>query len=137
MIYMPGLFVSSEILKLPPHIAAKLELTYHAVLDADGELEDFYRFLHKHDLGTSGMSIRLFAYSAARIMIEGLNRAGKRLSREKVITALESLYDFDAGLNRPVRYGSSRRISLLGAYIVKLDTAKSSLKATGDWVALD
>ena len=137
MIYMPGLFVSSEILKLPNNIANKLEFSYHAILDADGELEDFYRFLHKHKFGAAGMSIRLFAYSGARIMIEGLNRAGKRVSREKVISALESLYDFDAGLNRPVRFGSSRRISLLGAYIVKLDTSKNSLKPTGDWVALD
>jgi hypothetical protein len=137
MIYMPGLLVSSEILKLPNNIANKLELSYHAILDADGELEDFYRFLHKHKFGASGMSIRLFAYSGARIMLEGLNRAGKRVSREKVITALESLYDFDAGLNRPVRFGSSRRVSLLGAYIVKLDTTKNSLKPTGDWVALD
>jgi len=137
VIYMPGLLVSSEILKLPNNIANKLELSYHAILDADGELEDFYRFLHKHKFGASGMSIRLFAYSGARIMLEGLNRAGKRVSREKVITALESLYDFDAGLNRPVRFGSSRRVSLLGAYIVKLDTTKNSLKPTGDWVALD
>jgi ABC-type branched-subunit amino acid transport system substrate-binding protein len=137
VIYMPGLFVSSEILKLPNHIANKLELSYHAILDADGELEDFYHFLHKHKFGAAGMSIRLFAYSGARIMIEGLNRAGKRVSREKVITALESLYDFDAGLNQPVRFGSSRRVSLLGAYIVKLDTTKNSLKPTGDWVSLD
>lgn len=135
-IYMPGMFVSSEILQLPSDIAEKLELAYHSIPDS-GELNDFYRFMREHKFGVSGMSVRLFAYSAARIMVEGLNRAGKRVSREKTIAALESLYDFDAGLNRPVRFGGSRRVSVLGAYIVKMDKVNKSLKATGNWVALD
>lgn len=136
-IYLPGMLVSSEILKLPDELAAKVELSYHSIPNGGGKLQDFYRFMQQHKFGSKGMSMRLFAYSAARIAVEGLKRAGKRVSREKVITALEKLYDFDAGLNRAIRFGSSRRIGLLGAYMVKLDKAHNSLKSTGDWVALD
>ena len=112
-------------------------LSYHSIPGKDKKLEAFYHFLYRHKFGKSAMSIRLFSYSAASIAIEGLKRAGKRVSREKVITALESLYDFDAGLGNPVSFGSSRRIGIRGAYMVKLDKKNNSLKPTGDFVVLE
>ena len=136
-LYLPGMLVSSQIMQLPAEALDRLEVAYHSTPDEEGKLEDFYRFLHEHGFGRRSMSIRLFAYSAARIAVEGLKRAGKRLSREKVIAAMEQLFDFDAGLNRPIRYGSSRRVALQGAYIVKLDRQQNRLKSTGYWVELE
>ncbi len=136
-IYLPGMLVNRKLLELPKEAMQKLEISYHSVPDKEGKLEDFYKFLHKHKFGAKNMSIRLFAYSGARIALEGVKRAGKRVSREKVVDAIEKLFDFDAGLNRPVRFDSSRRIALKGAYIVRYDSQQNRLASTGDWVALD
>jgi ABC-type branched-subunit amino acid transport system substrate-binding protein len=39
----------------------------------------------------------LEAYIAAKILVEGLRRAGKDLTREKLINALESMTNYDLG----------------------------------------
>ncbi|MBS1159680.1 MAG: transporter permease [Proteobacteria bacterium] len=48
------------------------------------------------------------AYLMARTMVEGLRRAGKDLSREKLLTALEGLSNTDFGGYR-INYGSNTR----------------------------
>ena len=36
-------------------------------------------------------------YAAAKVLVEGLRRAGKNLTRSQLINALESMNDFDLG----------------------------------------
>jgi len=50
----------------------------------------------------------LEGYIAAKVMVEGLRRAGRRLDREGFVRAMESMGDFDAGGFR-VSYGPDRR----------------------------
>ena len=46
----------------------------------------------------------LLGFGAGRIAIEGLRRAGRDLTREKFITALESIKEFDPGVGFPVTF---------------------------------
>jgi ABC-type branched-subunit amino acid transport system substrate-binding protein len=39
----------------------------------------------------------LEAYVAAKVLVEGLRRAGKDLTREKLISALENMASYDVG----------------------------------------
>jgi branched-chain amino acid transport system substrate-binding protein len=41
---------------------------------------------------------------AARVLVEGLQRAGRDVTRDKLIAALETLKDFDTGLTLPVTF---------------------------------
>lgn len=50
----------------------------------------------------------LEGFIAAKVMVEGLHRAGKRLDRDNFIRAMESITDYDAGGFR-VRYGPDNR----------------------------
>jgi branched-chain amino acid transport system substrate-binding protein len=56
------------------------------------------------------------AYLMAKTMIEGLKRAGKDLSREKLVTSLESMSNTDLGGYR-INYGPGNR---LGSHFVEL-----------------
>ena len=47
----------------------------------------------------------------------------KRLSREKMVTALEDLYEFDTGLTPPITYDPNRRIGARGERRRILDAA--------------
>ena len=138
-LYLPGYFVGSDILKLAPAQAARLEMVYPTVPGsvADETLDNFLAFLRKNGLPADLLNTRLYAYAAGEILIEGLKRAGKRLTRKKLIEAMETLYGFDAGLSKPVSYGSRRRVGLRGAYIVSLDIENRALFSSGDWVDLD
>ena len=51
----------------------------------------------------------LEGYIAARVAVEGLRRAGPNPSREKFVSALESLKDYDVG-GFPVNYAGGSRL---------------------------
>ena len=136
---MPGFFVSSHILDLPAAYASQFEMAYFTVPEdeARSSLAEFRQFMKRHKLGYDHLTARLYAYSAARTIVEGIKRSGKRITRDKLVAALEELYSYDAGLNKPLSYGSRRRTGLSGAFVVKLDTAQRRLLPTGIWVKLD
>lgn len=49
-------------------------------------------------------SFDVLGYGGAKILVEGLKRAGKDLTREKFISALETLRDFQTGVLPPVTF---------------------------------
>jgi ABC-type branched-subunit amino acid transport system substrate-binding protein len=138
-LYLPGFFVSGDILRLPAIYAKRLEMAYAIVLDSGegGRLLKFRQFMSRNQLAYNHLNARLYAYSATEILIEGAKRAGKRITRKKLVSAIEELYSFDAGLNRPVSFSSQRRTGLRGAYMVRLDSENKKLSPTGTWVRLD
>lgn len=83
------------------------------------------------------LSAQLSALASADILIEALRRAGRDVSRDKLITQLEALRQLDTGFAPPVTYGPSRRLGARGAYVVKLDLAKKSFEPAGGWVAVE
>src|SRR6185436_18141897 len=50
------------------------------------------------------------AIAAARILVHGLELCGKDLSRERLVTTLEGLYEYDTGLMPRITFGPNRRI---------------------------
>jgi len=61
----------------------------------------------------------------AMLFSEGIKRAGRSLTREGLVKALESMKDFDPdGLMPPVTWGPNRREGQIGARILKVDFEK-------------
>jgi ABC-type branched-subunit amino acid transport system substrate-binding protein len=81
-------------------------------------LEEKYKFAPGHT------GSKLNAFAAAKIFTEALKRAGRDLSREKLITALEGLYEYDTGVTPSITFGPNRRVGSMGAYVVSIDLAK-------------
>jgi len=135
----PGFFVNSDIIKLAGDYAEQLEMAYLTVPDGNrGEtLSKFRQFMRRNQLDYNYLTARLFAYGATQTLIEGVKRAGKQISRQKFVAAVEQIYAFDVGLNQPVSYGSRRRTGVLGAYMVKLDSSNKRLSPTGKWIRVD
>ena len=138
-LFLPGFFVDSHILKLADVYAKRLEMAYVTVPGGNegNGLMKFRQFMRRNELDHDFLSARLFAFSAAETLIEGVKRSGKRITRTKFVDAIEEMYAFDAGLNRPISYGSQRRTGLRGAYVVKFDTRQKRLSSTGTWIRLD
>jgi ABC-type branched-subunit amino acid transport system substrate-binding protein len=91
-------------------------------------LEEKYKFAPGHT------SSKLNAFAAAKIFTEGLKRAGRDLSREKLISSLESLYEYDTGVIPSITFGPNRRVGAMGAYVLSIDPAKREFISSG-WVS--
>lgn len=77
------------------------------------------------------------AATAAAILVEGLRRAGRRLTREGLVAALEGFHDFDAALAPPLTFGPARRVGAPGAYVVAVDPARHALVPVGGFVEVE
>jgi hypothetical protein len=49
--------------------------------------------------------VGLEGYLNARILVQGLERAGRDITREKFIRAIESIDQFDLGIQNPLSFG--------------------------------
>ena len=91
-------------------------------------LSEKYKFQIRHT------AAQLSALAAAKVLAEGLQRAGKDLSREKLVTSLEGLYDYETGLTPRVTFGPNRRVGAAGAYMVTVNTETKQFALAGEWV---
>lgn len=92
------------------------------------------RLMDAHGLPKGPFRAQLSAFCACKILMEGLKAAGRQLTREGLISALERLYEFETGLTPKITYGPNRRIGALGAYILKADGAKKDLVPASGWI---
>ena len=93
--------------------------------------------LQNNKLASRHAAAQASAIAAAKILVYGLERSGKNLSRERLVTTLEGLYEFDTGLMPRLTFGPNRRIGSMGAYIVTIDPEKKLFPATVEWIAAE
>jgi ABC-type branched-subunit amino acid transport system substrate-binding protein len=91
----------------------------------------------EHGLTDKHLAAQLSALAAAQTLAEGLKRAGRDLSREKLITALEGLYEFNTGLAPPLTFGPNRRVGANGAYVVAVDVGRRQYVPSIGWVSAE
>ena len=95
---------------------------------------EFSALLEKQRVTPRQTVSMLAAYAAAKIFTEALKRAGRDLSREKLITSLEGLYDFETGMTPRITFGPNRRVGAAGAHVMLVDTEKREFVPAGGWV---
>ncbi len=101
-----------------------------------GAAEGHRRLAAASALPTHHIGAQRAALAAAEVLIEGLRRVGREVSRDKLIATLEKLYRFDAGLGAPVTFGPNRRIGARGAFIAAVDLAHHALGREISWIDL-
>jgi ABC-type branched-subunit amino acid transport system substrate-binding protein len=98
---------------------------------------EYSDLLQKHKLSSAHAAAQASAITAAKILVHGLEKCGKDLTRERLITTLEGLYEYDTGLMPKVTFGPNRRIGVLGAYVITIDPEKKLFPASVEWVAVE
>ena len=107
------------------------------LIKARKELKSFARWQRNTNFQRSMWLPRYLPIRAAKILTEALKKAGKDLSREKLIQVLEGLYEYRTGLTPAISYGPNRRIGAMGAYVVTVDLkAKQFVPASG-WIGIN
>jgi len=110
--------------------------TVPADVSATGAAE-YIALLQRNKLNTNHAAAQASAIAAARILVHALQLCGKDLSRERLVTTLEGLYEYDTGLMPKITFGPNRRIGALGAYVVTLDPEKKLFPATAEWIPVE
>jgi ABC-type branched-subunit amino acid transport system substrate-binding protein len=97
-------------------------------------LAEFRALQEKYKFAPRRVASQLAALAAAKVFVEGLKRAGRDLTREQFITALEGLYEYDTGLTPRLTFGPNRRVGAAGASVLTFDPEKKELAPAGGWV---
>ena len=139
-VYLLGTLVGRNITEIVP-LKMKNQVflvfpTIPADISAAGAAE-YSALLQKNKLTSTHAAAQASAIAAARILVHALELCGKNLSRERLVTTLEGLYEFDTGLMPKITFGPNRRIGILGAYIVTIDPEKKLFPASAEWVSVD
>jgi len=139
-VYLLGTLVGRNITEIVP-LKMKDQVflvfpTIPADISAAGAAE-YSALLQKNKLTSTHAAAQASAIAAARILVHALELCGKNLSRERLVTTLEGLYEFDTGLMPKITFGPNRRIGILGAYIVTIDPEKKLFPASAEWVSVD
>ena len=100
-------------------------------------LKQFQALAEKYKLPTHHLAAQISAYCAAKILAEALKRAGKDVSREKLIQTLEGFYEYRTGLTPAITYGPNRRVGALGAYVVSVDLKEKQFVPASGWINLN
>jgi hypothetical protein len=74
---------------------------------------------------------------AAALAAEGLRRAGRHLTRQRLVTALEGVGRLETGLTPPIGFGPGRRVGAAGAHVVAVDLTARGLRPVGAFRRVD
>ena len=107
--------------------------------DSDVASMQLYRdLLDEHAPGEPLPSIyHTLAFGGAQTLVEGLRRAGRELTREKLVAALESLDHWQGPVMPPVTYGPKLRGGqFASAFLVRADVESQTFVRASDWFRL-
>jgi len=136
----PNIFLSAvtsqEIFKAPAGFDKRIFIPFpNTPADQSTQgLNEFRAFAARHKLPATHIASQIMAYSAARILIDSLKTAGRDLTRERFLQAVESLYEHKTGLIPPISYGPNRRIGSLGAYVVTINLKESKFEPASGFI---
>jgi ABC-type branched-subunit amino acid transport system substrate-binding protein len=138
-VILPGSLAGGDVFDIPASFEGKVLLSFPTLPSDQTEagLAEYRAFAQKHKLPAKRLAVQVSSYCAAKLLAHGIKQAGKDLSREKLIGALESLYEFNTGLTPPITYNANRRIGALGAYVVVVDLEKGSFVPASEWIKLN
>ena len=135
-ILVPGGIIASGVFEAPKGFDRKLFFSVpsspqHQTVEG---MKEYLALVAKYKLPPYLRVSQASAIVAAKILIEGLKRVGKDITRERLIQELEKLHSYPTGLTPSLTYGPNRRRGATGAHIVTVDLKEKRLVPISDWI---
>ena len=127
-VFVLGPLLDESILGAPARFQGRIFAAYPQLQPEMGAVDEFDYFLSSHNLASDHRLVQISAYCAAKILVEALARAGKNVTREKLIQTLEQMRDFRTGLLPGITFGANRRVGSFKAEIVCVDLTSHSFQ---------
>ena len=134
-VFAPAAVLGSEVAACSTAATAKWTLAFPSLRTdhTPAALAEYAELAKGDRLPPDHRAIQLAALAAAKLIVEGLNRAGRELTREKLIAALEGGAVFPTGLTPPLRFGPNRRVGARGAYLARPTADPNVFAPLGGW----
>jgi ABC-type branched-subunit amino acid transport system substrate-binding protein len=136
LLLSPGLLAERGVFELPSAFGRNVLLAY-ASLPTDYTPEgaaEFEKLHEKYRFGYEFGIAQVSAYTAAKVLVAGLEQAGRNLTREELRVGLENLDDYHPGLVPPVSYDAFRRTGSVGVHIVPVDLPAGRFSEPVRWI---
>src|SRR5207253_10435821 len=107
-IFLLGVLTSSELVSsVPADFKDKVFLTFPTIPSdvTEAGAAELHALSSKYKFELRHAAAQLSALVAAKVLAEGLKRGGREISRERLVTALEGLYDYETGLAPRLTFG--------------------------------
>ena len=136
LLLSPGLLAERSVFDLPDSFDGRVLLSYPSLpTDYTPEGTSDFELLHdRYGFDYSYSIAQVNAYIAARLLVEALGRAGRNLTRNGIVNALENLDDFHPGLAPALSYDEDRRIGSVGVHIVPADLVGDRFTEPVRWI---
>ncbi|CAD5108978.1 ABC transporter substrate-binding protein [Zestomonas carbonaria] len=131
--------VAGTALQVPPRFSEHLFLAY-PFLPSDWTATGAAALstIRRHgSLSGHHAMLQVSAYCAVLLFSEGMKRAGRDASREKLVAALERLHGFQTGLTPELGFGPGLRTGTTGAHIVAVDLHGQRFLPVGSYIKVD
>jgi ABC-type branched-subunit amino acid transport system substrate-binding protein len=127
-VFLLGPLLDGEIFAAPARFQGRIFAAYPQLQPEVGAVDQFDDFLQRHKLASDHRLVQISAYCAAKVLEDALTRAGKNVTREKLILSLEQMRDYKTGLLPGITFGVNRRVGSFKAEIVCVDLASHSFQ---------
>lgn len=138
-VLLPSPTGPTELFRAPAGFDGKVFVSFPtspADQSVDG-IREFRALAANYKLPSKQVAAQFSAYSAAKILAEALKRAGRDLSREKLISILEGFYEYPTGVTPPITYGPNCRIGAMGAYVIVVDLKQEQFRPASGWIKIN
>ncbi len=98
-------------------------------------LAEYRAFATGHALPARELAFQFALLASAKLYVEALKNAGRELSRENFVAALEGLANVQTGLTPPLGFTLRRHSATDGVYVVRGDRPLE--EAEGEWVKIE
>jgi ABC-type branched-subunit amino acid transport system substrate-binding protein len=135
-ILIPGTLLERGILDAPPGFAERIFAAFPTLPSNHDprSISEYRRLAEHYRLPAEHLAVQSTTLASARVLVEGLKRSGRDLSRGRLIEVLEGLVEFDTGLTPPVSYGPNRRIGVKGSYVLAIDLEARTMVPASGWI---
>ena len=131
-----GPLTDEQFLQVPgDHANGALGFCYYPDPDESAEpgVAAYRAAMARYHAGRPRNRYSLYGYVYGRLVVEGLQRAGRDLTRERLVDALESIRDWDAGGTMPpVSFSSSDHHAQPAGFVCELENGR--FKALSGWI---
>jgi ABC-type branched-subunit amino acid transport system substrate-binding protein len=136
-LFAPNVLAGPELLSAPPGFAGRIFCSF-PTLPSDqtsAGRSEFLKLAGEAPPSDGGFSRT--ALASAKLLVRGLQQAGKEVSREKLVEILETLYDYNTEQTPAVTFTQNRRIGAGGVHVVGIDLERKSVVLPSTWVLLN
>lgn len=126
--------IGRSALDLPNTIATKTYLASPFAISDPEALKQLSVRLRQQNIDLINPGLQAAACAAINIFAEAAKQCGRRLSRAKLMKAMDQIHDFSSLLMPSITFSANQRYGSSGSFVVGINTVDKRFTPISDWI---